>query len=134
MKSKFFILSGVFVFSSAFATAGPATAGDELQASVLAKAAESKSGVIMAITARGKIAADSAYLLASQLPYNPGFAPLLMAVDKDKLNRYLGELKLSNDDLPALVFFDKSGKELGRVVAAQTTMPKLKQMQAAKMY
>jgi len=134
MKSKFFILSGVFVFSSAFATAGPATAGDELQASVLAKAAESKSGVIMAITARGKVAADAAYLLASQLPYNPGFAPLLMAVDKDKLNRYLGELKLSNDDLPALVFFNKSGKELGRVVAAQTTMPKLKQMQAAKMY
>ena len=132
MKSKFFILSGVFVFSSAFATAGPATAGDELQASVLAKAAESESGVIMAITARGKVAADAAYLLANQLPYNPGYAPLLMAVDKDKLNGYLGELKLSNDDLPALVFFDKSGKELGRVIAAQTTMPKLKQMQAAK--
>ena len=132
MKSKFFILSGVFVFSSAFATAGPATAGDELQASVLAKAAESKSGVIMAITARGKVAADAAYLLANQLPYNPGYAPLLMAVDKDKLNGYLGELNLSNDDLPALVFFNKSGKELGRVVAAQTTMPKLKQMQAAK--
>ena len=134
MKSQFFILAGVFVFSSAFATAGPATAGDELQASVLAKAAESKNGVIMAITPRGKVAADAAYLLANQLPYNPGFAPLLMAVDKDKLNRYLGDLKLSNDDLPALVFFNKSGKELGRVVAAQTTMPKLKQMQAAKMY
>ena len=132
MKSQFFILAGVFVFSSAFATAGSAAAGNGLQASVLAKAAESKNGVIMAITPRGKVAADAAYLLANQLPYNPGFAPLLMAVEKDKLNRYLGELKLSNDDLPALVFFNKSGKELGRVVAAQTTMPKLKQMQAAK--
>ena len=134
MKSKFFILSGVFVFSSAFAMAGLATAGGELQANVLAKAAESKNGVIMAITARGKVAADAAYLLANQLPYNPGYAPLLMAVEKDKLNSYLGELNLSNDDLPALVFFNKSGNEVGRVVAVQTTMPKLKQMQAAKTY
>ena len=126
MKSKFLILSGVFVFSSAFAMAQSATAGDELQASVLAKAAESKNGVIMVITARGKVAADAAYLLATQLPHNPGYAPLLMAVEKDKLNGYLGELKLSNEDLPALIFFDKSGKESGRVVAAQTTMPKLK--------
>jgi hypothetical protein len=68
------------------------------------------------------------------LSYNPGYAPLLMAVDKDKLNGYLGELNLSNDDLPALVFFDKAGKELGRVVAVQTTMPKLKQMQTVKVY
>jgi hypothetical protein len=132
MKSKFLILTGVFVFSSAFAVAGPATASDELQASILAKAAESKNGVIMAITPRGKVAADAAYLLSNQMPYNPGYAPLLMAVDKDKLKGYLGELKLSNEDLPALVFFNKSGKELGRVVAAQTTMLKLKQMQAAK--
>lgn len=134
MKSKFFILTGVFVFSSAFAMAEPVAAGDELQASVLAKAAESKNGVIMAITARGKVAADVAYLLSNQLSYNPGYAPLLMAVDKDKLNGYLGELNLSNDDLPALVFFDKAGKELGRVVAVQTTMPKLKQMQTVKVY
>jgi len=134
MKSKFLILSGVFVISSAFAMADAVSAGDELQASVLAKAAESKNGVIMAITARGKVAADAAYLLANQLPYNPGYAPLLMAVEKDKLNRYLGELKLSNEDLPALVFFNKSGNEVGRVVAAQTTTPKLKQMQAAKTY
>lgn len=134
MKSKFLILSGVFVFSSAFAMAGSATAGDDLQASVLAKAAESKNGVIMAITARGKVAADAAYLLANQLPYNPGYAPLLMAVDKDKLNGYLDKLNLSKDDLPALVFFNKSGRELGRVVAAQTTSPKMKQMQAARTY
>ena len=134
MKSRFFVLTGAFVFYTAFAMAGPPAASDELHTSVLAKAAQSKNGVIMAITARGKVADDAAYLLVNQLPYNPGYAPLLMAVEKDKLTSYLNELNLSQDDLPALVFFNKSGKEVGRVVAAQTTTPKLKQMQAARTY
>lgn len=131
MKSKFFVLSGMLVFSTTVAMAGPVASGDELQASVLAKAAESRRGVIMVITPRGDVAVDAAYLLVNQLASNPGFVPLLIAAEKDRLNTYLNTLKLSNEELPAVVFFDKSGKQLGRVVAAQAASYKLKQMQAS---
>ena len=134
MKSQLAVLSSVLVFSSVLLVAEPISPGDELQARVLAKAAESNNGVIMAITPRGDVAVDTAYLLANQLSSNPGFTPLFMAVEKDKLKGYLGALKLSNEELPALVFFDKSGRELGRVVAAQTASRKLKQMQASSIH
>ena len=131
MKSKFSALSGMLVFSTTVAVAGPVSSGDELQASVLAKAAEGRRGVIMVITPRGDVAVDAAYLLANQLASNPGFVPLLIAAEKDRLNAYLNTLKLSNEELPAVVFFDKSGKQLGRVVATQAASYKLKHMQAS---
>lgn len=127
MKSKIFILSSVFVFSSTLAMVESVPADDDLRASVLAKAGVSRNGVIMALSPSGDVAAHAALLLANQMPHNSGFEPLLMVAENNRLQGYLDEFKLSSSDLPALVFFNKSGKEIGRVVATQTTMTKMKE-------
>ena len=82
----------------------------------------------MAITPRSDVAVNAAYLLANQLPSNPGFKPLLVVAEKEKLQGYMSALKLSNNDLPALVFYDKSGKQVGQVVATRTTITKFEHL------
>ena len=102
----------------------------DIHTSVITKAAESKKGVILMLTERGPIAAEAAYMLATQLQQNEGYAPLLMVADKDKVAGYMSALALPTASLPAMIFFNKSGKELGRVVAPKTATIKSIQSQA----
>lgn len=83
------------------------------------KAAVSDKGVIVMLTDRGEIAAEAAFLLASQLEQNPGFAPMLMVAEQERLQAYMNTLAVRKESLPAMIFFDKSGREMGRVVGAQ---------------
>ena len=91
----------------------------DIHTSVVTKAAESKKGVIMVLTERGDVAAEAAYMLSTQIKQNEGYLPLLMVADKEKVPGYMSALSLPAASLPAMIFFDKSGKELGRVVATK---------------
>jgi hypothetical protein len=120
MKRILLVLNTVFLMTTLTAVAENQLAPPDLKASLKEKAAESQKGVIMVLSGRGDVAADAAYLLVSQLKENPGYAPMLTVVEQGKLQEYMKALALSDASLPAVLFFDKSGKELNRVVAAQS--------------
>jgi hypothetical protein len=101
----------------------------DIHTSVVTKAAHSEKGVIMVLTERGPVAAEAAYMLLAQIKENEGFAPLLIAAEKDKITGYMSALNLPTASLPAVIFFNKSGKELGRVVATESVKIKLGQAQ-----
>ena len=130
MKLIFMVLSAVIVMTTLTAKADDTLEMKDFKSSVMAKAAGSGKGVIVVLTERGGVAADAAYLLASQLDHNPGFKPLFLAEESDKLDADMKLLSLTSESLPAVIFYSKTGKELGRVVSA---LPALKthQMQAA---
>lgn len=133
MKLIFMVLSTVLVMTSLTASAEDTLEMKDFKSNVMAKAAGSGKGVIVVLTERGAVAVDAAYLLASQLDQNPGFKPLFMAEEKERLDGYMKTLSLPNGSLPAVIFFNKSGKELGRVVSALPAF-KIHQMQAAAAY
>lgn len=118
MKLIFMVLSTVFAMASLTAHAQDTPEMKDFKSGVMAKAAGSGKGVIVVLTERGDVAVDAAYLLASQLDQNPGFKPLFLAEEKEKLDGYMKTLSLPNGSLPAVIFFNKSGKELGRVISA----------------
>ncbi|MFZ3086793.1 MAG: hypothetical protein WA123_01865 [Methylotenera sp.] len=101
----------------------------DIHTSVISKAVQSENGVILVLTERGDIAAEAAYLLLAQTKQNEGYAPLLMAVEDDKVAGYKIALGLPNASLPAVIFFNKSGKEIVRVVAAKSAMTNFGQLQ-----
>jgi len=94
----------------------------DIHTSVVSKAAESEKGVIMVFTERSNAAAEAAYLLLAQTRQNEGYAPLLLAVENEKMAGYKAALGLPNSALPAVIFFNKSGKEVARVVPAKSAM------------
>ena len=100
-------------------TAGAAPVASTIHNEVIAKAQQSDKGVIMVLAPRGDVAADAAFLLAAQIKQNPGYAPLLVIAERTKLQNYMQPLALTGESLPAVVFFDKSGREVNRVIAAQ---------------
>ena len=115
-KSTSLVLSTLLALASLSAMAEPAA---DLRASVASKAADSDKGVIVVLTERGDVAVQAAYILSAQLQQNAGYKPLLLAAEQDKLNGYMKALSLSKASLPAVIFFDKKGKELNRVVSVK---------------
>ncbi|HEX5539147.1 MAG TPA: hypothetical protein VFX01_05090 [Methylophilaceae bacterium] len=119
MKRISIVLNAVFAMTVLTAGAAPISAPADLQANVMAKAEASRKGVIMVLSGRGDVAANAALLLVSQVKENPGYAPMLMIAEQEKLQAYMKALALSEAALPAVVFFDKSGRELNRVIATK---------------
>lgn len=117
MKRISVMLNAILATTALTAVAAPVTS--DMQGEVIAKARQSDKGVIMVLAPRGDVAAEAAFLLATQIKQNPGFAPLLVIAERDKLQNYMQPLALTGESLPAVVFFDKSGRELNRVIAAQ---------------
>lgn len=101
----------------------------DIHTSVISKAAQSEKGVILVLTERGDVAAEAAYLLLAQIKQNEGYAPLFIAVESDKVAGYRNALGLPGESLPAVIFFNKSGKEIVRVVAAKSAMVQSGQLQ-----
>ena len=97
----------------------------DFHTSVVTKAAQSEKGVIVVLTERGPVAAEAAYMLATQVEQNDGFLPLLMVADKSKIAGYMTALSLPAASLPAVIFYNKSGQELGRVIATKPSNYKL---------
>lgn len=96
------------------ATAGPL---DPLQAEIQAKVREAKKGVIVAVTDKGVVAAETAWLLSSQIIRDSNYAPLLLVLKQDaEREKALKTLALSEVMLPALIYYDRDGREVARVV------------------
>ncbi|HYG32046.1 MAG TPA: hypothetical protein VD810_03560 [Methylophilaceae bacterium] len=125
MKPFFVALTAVVAVTSLGVTAKVNSESNDLRTSVILKGQQSQKGVIVMLSERGDIAAEAAYMLSEQLQQNPGYQPLLVVPENDKLQGYKKSLSLNDEALPALIFFDKSGKELNRVtgtlpIAART--------------
>jgi hypothetical protein len=118
MKPFFVALTAVVTVTSLGVTAKVNSESYDFRSNLMQKAGQSEKGVIVMLSERGKIAAEAAYLLSEQLEQNPGYQPLLVVPEKDKLEGYKKSLTLKDEALPALIFFDKSGKELNRVTGA----------------
>ena len=117
MKRISVMLNAIIATTVLAANATPVTS--TIHNEVIAKAEQSDKGVIMVLAPRGDVAAEAAFLLAAQIKQNPGYAPLLVIAERAKLQDYMQPLALTGESLPAVVFFDKSGRELNRVIAAQ---------------
>lgn len=123
-------LGTVFVMTSLTASAETTPEMKDFKSTVMTKAVGSSKGVIVVLTERGEVAADAAYLLASQLEQNPGFKPMFLAEEPEKVDSMMKTLSLPSGSLPAVIFYNKSGKELSRVVSALPAL-KMHDMQAA---
>lgn len=91
------------------------------QAEILAKAGEARKGVIVAVTERGNIAADTAWLLSAQVQKSNDYAPLLVVLKPEDREAVLKKFNLKGAPLPALIFYDRRGNEVSRVVGAYPT-------------
>lgn len=109
------IISAFALFIAANAAAGPP---DPLHKEILGLAQGAKKGVIVAVTERGEIAAETAWLLSAQVTRDDGYAPLLVALKPEERQQVLKSLKLRDSALPALIFYDRNGREINRVVGA----------------
>lgn len=119
------VLLSTFFAATALAVLAKTSPTFEFHTSVVTKAAQSDKGVIVVLTARGPEAAEAAFMLATQIEQNKGFLPLLMVVDESKMAGYMNALSLPAAALPAVIFYNKSGQELGRVIARQPSTVKL---------
>ena len=50
--------------------------------------------------------------------------PLLVVAAKDNVAGYMSALALPNESLPTMIFFNKFGKELARVIAMKPSTTK----------
>ena len=125
MKPFFIALTAVVAVTSLVVTAKVNSAPSDFQSQLMKKAERSSKGVIVMLSERGNIAAEAAYLLSEQYQQNPGYEPLLVVPENNRLADFKKSLALADDALPVLIFFDKKGKELNRVtgtlpIAART--------------
>jgi DNA-directed RNA polymerase subunit H (RpoH/RPB5) len=98
-----------------------AIAGEEdasLQSQIATRAYLNKSGVIVGVSEQGTDAASTAWLVSSQMQQNPSYSPMLVVLQDDARVEILKSLKLSAAQLPALIYYDKAGRETMRVVGA----------------
>lgn len=103
------------LFSSAHAIAGPP---EPLRSEILAKAQHATKGVIVAVTKPGPIAAETAWLLSAQVVGSDKHAPLLLVLKPDEKDKLLHSLNLHEAALPALIYYDRTGREINRIIGA----------------
>lgn len=109
------VISVIVLLHIANASAGPP---DPILEGILTRAQEAKSGVIVAVTDRGEVAADTAWLLSAQVMQDNRYAPYLLVLNSEERERALKTLKLSEGALPALIYYDRHGREISRVIGA----------------
>ncbi len=117
MKHTIFF-SALILFYTTTASAGPP---DSIQTDILAHSHDAKNGVIVAVTDRGEVAADTAWLLVAQIKQNSSYAPLLLVLNPDERESALKALELTESSLPALIYYDRHGQEISRVIGALPT-------------
>jgi len=96
-------------------SAGPP---DAIQKDVLSRINGSQNGVIVAVTDRGEVAADTAWLLSAQIKQDSSYVPLLLVLKPEERESALKTLKLSEYSLPALIYYDSHAREISRVIGA----------------
>ncbi len=113
-----FLIAGLLAVAALNVTANVIV--KDMHTQMLSKAVKSQKGVIMVVSDRGAVAADAAFLLSEQVAHNPGYLPLLMVPLESQVKTYAEELGLDKQALPAIIFYDKSGNEIGRVIGTKT--------------
>ena len=107
--------TAVALLVAANAAAGPP---ELLRQDILAIAHGAKKGVILAVTERGEVAAETAWLLSAQVTRDADYVPLLRVLKAGEREQVLKSLGLPETALPALIFYDRNGREINRVVGA----------------
>lgn len=128
MKRTALLLSVLVLFNVSNATAGQA---NPILENIVACAHKAKSGVIVAVTELGVVAADTAWLLSAQVNRDGRYAPLLLVLKPEERQSALKTLKLSEQSLPALIFYDRNGREISRVIGALPSAS-IKQVRSSK--
>jgi len=117
------------LFLLGIANTSAADPPNSVQQNILARAHEGKEGVIVAVTERGDIAADTAWLLSAQVKQNSKYAPLLLVLKPEEREDVLKALKIAETTLPALIYYDHNGREISRIIGVSPTGA-LKQVRA----
>jgi DNA-directed RNA polymerase subunit H (RpoH/RPB5) len=112
MKKDTAILSVLFLSYIAVAAALPR---NPIQEDILERAYQAQSGLIVAVTEPGEVAAETAWLLSEQIKRDNTFDPLFLALQPEEQNSVLATLNLSESSLPALIYYDRDGQEISRV-------------------
>src|SRR5690606_26535287 len=115
--SAYFFAVGVAFLLTASEARAEITTPSDIQLLIAEKTRQTGTGVILAVSHRGPQAAETAYLLAVQSSHNPEYAPLLI-IPEQPLKKELAALKLTSEQLPALIFFTADAKEVGRFVSS----------------
>ena len=121
------ILAALILFNVANASAGQPS---PILKNIVTSAHKAKSGVIVAVTDRGDVAADTAWLLSAQVNRDSSYAPLLLTLKPEERQDALRTLNLSEASLPALIFYDHNGREISRVIGARPS-PSIKQLRSS---
>lgn len=110
---KIMMMVTMILYGIAYATAGPP---DTLHEKILSIARQEHKGVILAVTERGEVAAETAWLLSAQVIGSKSHTPFLLALMPEEKMRVLAELGLRERSLPALIYYDHSGREVSRII------------------
>lgn len=111
--------------SLSFAASAMAGDADEsLKNQIATRAALSKGGLIVAVTERGDVSTETAWLVVKQVQRNDKLAPMLVTLTPETRAETLKTLNLDASALPALIYFDAKGKEISRVTdISPATLP-----------
>lgn len=95
-----------------------------LKSQIAVRAALSKGGLIVAVTERGEVSTETAWLVAKQVQRNEKLAPMLVTLSPETRAETLKTLNIDASALPALIYFDAKGKEISRVTEiSPSTLP-----------
>lgn len=97
------------------------TLSNNLQSTIRSKAFASKRGVIVALAEPGSGAAETAWLLSQQTQPGSGYAPYLLVIGAERREQVYRELKLPENSLPALLIFNRQGREVSRITGVRPT-------------
>lgn len=89
-----------------------------LNSQTASRTVQSKGGLVVAVTERGEVAANTAWLLSNQAQGSDDYVPILLVLKPESRTETLKSLNLNTSELPALIFLDSNGNELNRVVEA----------------
>ncbi|OIQ99149.1 hypothetical protein GALL_188870 [mine drainage metagenome] len=93
-------------------------ASQAVNRTIASQAVKHQDNLIVAVTEPGKVAADTAWLLSGKARENPKDKPVLLVLKTNNRLEMLKSLKLSETDLPALIYLDSDGNILDKVINA----------------
>ena len=125
MKHIKFLLALIMFYTST-TSAGPP---DSVLSVIQARSHDSLKGLIVAVTERGEVAADTAWLLSAQVMQDAGYTPLLLVLKTEELEGTLSIFKLTASSLPALIYYNRDGNEISRVIGVMPS-PEIKHVKS----
>ena len=86
---------------------------------------DNNKGTLIAVTERGPSAKMAAHILQAQLIQHPAYMPEFLALEGPALDAVMTKYGLTNESLPAYIFVDRRGHELGRIAGQLPTAARL---------